>query len=141
MTVTSSSEDGLGSKMVVVVDDDPAVRRSTCALLKRRGYSVCAFESGDALLAAGPPRDAFAILMDVRMPGRSGLETLQELKSTIRTPVILISGNADRAVAADGVRLGAAAILEKPYSMHVLFDALSALGAGATETEQDGKAS
>jgi two-component system response regulator FixJ len=126
----------------VVVDDDPAVRESTAALLKVAGHDVHAFESGDALLEASVPPDTNVILLDVMMPGTSGLDTLRALtREGACTPIIVLTGHGDIPLAVEAMKLGAVEFLEKPYPMQILLDLVATVqadapGAASTDTQR-----
>jgi two-component system response regulator FixJ len=110
-------------RVVVVVEDDPAVRDSTTALLEVAGYIVHAFQSGDALLEAGLPPDTDVVLLDVMMPGMSGLETLRFLtRETAHPAIIMLTGHGDIPLAVEAMKLGAVEFLEKPYPMQNLLE-------------------
>jgi two-component system response regulator FixJ len=107
----------------VVVDDDPAVRDSTAVILEQAGHKVYAFESGAALVNAGVPCDTDVILLDLLMPGLSGLDTLRLLQAhPDLPPVIVLTGHGDVPSAVDAMKLGAAEFLEKPYPMRQLLE-------------------
>jgi two-component system response regulator FixJ len=107
-------------RFIAIVDDDDAVRLSTASLVQRAGHRVCTFPSGDAFLA-GLPEDLDCVLLDMRMPGRSGLDVLQVLSASDDAPsVLVVTGHGDIALAVEAMRLGAADFLEKPYVPEVL---------------------
>jgi two-component system response regulator FixJ len=111
-----------------VVDDDPAVRDSTTALLKVAGHDVHAFESGSALLETGVPPDADVILLDVMMPGLSGLETLRALTGeAVRSAIIMLTGHGDIPLAVEAMKLGAVEFIEKPYPVQSLLELVAAV--------------
>ena len=121
-------------RVVAIVDDDEAVRRSTAALLERAGYRVREFESGDAFLAAQFPGDSDCILLDLRMPGAGGLEILRILGSwETMPPVLVMTGHGAVQEAVQAMKLGAADFLEKPYPAEALLRVIDkALEAGPT---------
>jgi FixJ family two-component response regulator len=104
--------------VVHVVDDDEAVRDSMRWLLEANGFQVRAFESAEAFLAAGPPRDPIAcVLLDVRMPGLSGLALHDELiRRGSMMPVVFITGHGDVPMAVETMKKGAVDFLQKPFS-------------------------
>jgi two-component system response regulator FixJ len=119
-------------RIVVVVDDDLADRESTAALLKAAGHHVYAFESGDALLEAGPPPATNVILLDIMMPGMSGLDTLRALtRQGARPAIIVLTGHGDIPLAVEAMKLGAVEFLEKPYPMQNLLDLVATVEADA----------
>ncbi|HJR55362.1 MAG TPA: response regulator [Rhizomicrobium sp.] len=101
--------------IVYIVDDDDAVRDSTVWLLKAAGLGAVAFASAGAFLESFDPRRKAVILLDLHMPGMSGLELLELLQARrVRTPVIVISGRRDPQLDELVTRAGAIAILGKP---------------------------
>jgi FixJ family two-component response regulator len=101
--------------LVYIVDDDDAVRDSTFWLLKAAGIDAAAFPSAAAFLESFDSGRKAVILLDLHMPGMSGLELLELLQArAVRTPVIVISGRRDPQLDALLTQAGALAILGKP---------------------------
>lgn len=101
---------------VFVVDDDHAMRTSLQWLIESTGMSVQTFDSADAFLANYYPGRAGCLLLDVRMPGMSGLELQAYLeREGYRLPVIMITGHGDVAMAVKSMKSGAVDFIEKPF--------------------------
>jgi FixJ family two-component response regulator len=113
------SEDVLG--VVYVVDDDDAVRDSLQWLLEASRYRVIGFESAEKFLEGYDP-DAIAVaIIDVRMPGMSGLELQDELIARkVSYPVIFITGHGDVPMAVSTMKKGAVDFIEKPFDQAAL---------------------
>lgn len=106
---------------VIVIDDHESVRCSLRALLETADYQVKDYATAIAFLADGPPAPGACLIVDVRMPGMSGLELLKELrKRNIRIPLIVVTGHADILMAVQAMRAGALDFLEKPFDGDVL---------------------
>jgi len=119
-------------RLVLVVDDDHAVRDSTVMLLEQAGHRAIPFENGNALIEAGIPPDTDVILLDIMMPGLNGLETLRILKRERQLPpVIVLTGHGDIPLAVEAMKLGASEFLEKPYPMKSLLDLVAKLNRDA----------
>lgn len=102
--------------IVHIIDDDDAVRDSLSALLEGAGFSVCAYPSAAAFLDGIDKAPGGVVVTDVRMPGMSGLELLQRLRGRRpAVPVIVITGEADVAMAVEALKGGALEFIEKPY--------------------------
>jgi FixJ family two-component response regulator len=110
---------------VFVVDDDQAVRDSLCLLLKSLGLAAVAFGSAAEFLAAYDPDQPGCAVLDVRMPGMSGLELQHELnrRGTI-IPVIFITGHGDVPMAVEAMRHGAFEFLQKPFRDQAFIDCI-----------------
>lgn len=106
---------------VLVVDDDDALRRSLSLSLKERGFHVESFASPADFLAAANLDRHSCLLLDVRMPGMTGIE-LQDLllKQGIRIPIIFISAHGDIPMTVRAMRKGAVDFLVKPYSLDLM---------------------
>ncbi|TVQ90009.1 MAG: DNA-binding response regulator [Deltaproteobacteria bacterium] len=108
---------------VWIVDDDPEVRAATSALLRSVGFEVGTFASGEALLESQDLGEAAVILLDLRMEGLGGLETLSRLRERgSEHSVMVVTGRADVSSAVEAMRLGAADLIEKPFSPQVLIE-------------------
>jgi two-component system, LuxR family, response regulator FixJ len=106
---------------IFIVDDDPAVRDGLGAILSIKGYAVQTFESAEAFLAALPAVANACLLVDVRMPGMSGLDLHRELKRRgVALPVVVISGHGDIPMAVAALKAGVVDFLEKPFDTDVL---------------------
>ena len=102
---------------IFVVDDDDAVRDSLQLLLEANGYRVATFASGTAFLSDLPPSPVGCLLIDVRMPGLSGIEVQQELqRRQVALPSVVVTGHADVPLAVQAMKAGAADFIEKPYA-------------------------
>jgi two-component system response regulator FixJ len=103
--------------LILVVDDDQAVRDSTARLLNRAKYSTQTYDSGDRFLSSATPDDVCCVLLDIRMPGMDGLSVLRVLEERGEMPpVIVLTGHGDIPLAVEAMRLGASDFLEKPYA-------------------------
>jgi FixJ family two-component response regulator len=101
---------------IFVVDDDPAVRDMLSIVLGTAGYNVICFADGPALLAAARSRSPVCILLDINIPGRSGIDILKDLRSQqYAAPIFMISGVGDIAIAVDAIKSGALDFIEKPF--------------------------
>jgi FixJ family two-component response regulator len=101
---------------VHVVDDDEALRDSLAWMLEANGHAVVAHESGEAFLAACTPGMTGCVLLDVRMPGMSGLEVFEELgRRRCGLPVVFITGHGDVPMAVSALKQGAVDFVEKPF--------------------------
>jgi FixJ family two-component response regulator len=103
---------------VFIVDDDPAVREALCMVFALDGYRVGSFPDGATLLAAARARVPACILLDVQMPGLSGLDILKELNAeAYDAPIFVISGQGDIPMAVNAIKHGALDFIEKPFDM------------------------
>jgi len=111
---------------VLLVDDDPAVRRAVGGLLRDEGYRVEQAEGAAQAFAAlsGERPAPAAVVLDVRMPGETGLQLLARLPRPLPAPVIVLSGEASAGEAVEALRLGATDFVEKPPTAERLLTAL-----------------
>ena len=101
---------------IFVVDDDPAVRDTLSMVLSAGGYKVICFADGAALLAVARTRTPSCILLDVHIPGKSGLDILKELHGEdYPAPIFMISGQGDISMAVNAIKSGALDFIEKPF--------------------------
>ena len=113
--------------VVFVVDDDPSMRRSLEALLRSVGLDVRVFSSAQEFMQAERPDALGCLVLDVRLPGMSGLTFQQELpKAGVALPVIFITGHGDVPMTVRAMKAGAAEFLTKPFDDQVLLDAIHA---------------
>lgn len=104
------------SKVVYIVDDDPAIRDSLTMLLDVHGYDVVSFVDGEAFLQSDMAAITGPIMLDVRMPGRDGLQVLTEALAELpRLQIIMMSGHGDIAMAVRALKKGAIDFIEKPF--------------------------
>jgi FixJ family two-component response regulator len=113
--------------VVFVVDDDPSMRRSLEALLRSVGLDARLFSSAQEFMQAKRPDAPGCLVLDVRLPGMSGLAFQEELAKTgVAIPVIFISGHGDVPMTVRAMKAGAAEFLTKPFDDQVLLDAIHA---------------
>lgn len=108
---------------VYVVDDDPAMRDSLRWLLESVDFSVQVFDSATAFLDGYGGERPACLVLDVRMPGMSGLDLQDELvRRGVTIPMIMISAHGDVPVAVRALKSGAIDFIEKPFSDQLLLD-------------------
>ena len=115
------------SPLVSVVDDDESVRESLPDLLKEFGFAARAFSSGQAFLSSDSVDETRCLILDIAMPGMSGLDLQQELKRRGQViPIIFITGQKDEDIRKRASQQGAVKFLYKPFSDIALLDAVNA---------------
>ena len=113
--------------MVYVVDDDPAMRSSLRWLIESVGLTVRTCASAQEFLRTYAPGDPGCLVLDVRMPGMSGLDLQAELKARkVRIPILIITGYAEVPLAVRAMKAGAFEFIEKPFSDQTLLDRIRA---------------
>ena len=113
--------------VVYVVDDDPSMRRSLDTLLRSVGLDVQLLSSAHEFIKTERRDAPGCLVLDVRLPGMSGLAFQQELAKTgVALPVIFISGHGDVPMTVRAMKAGAAEFLTKPFDDQVLLDAIQA---------------
>lgn len=128
------------TKPVYLVDDDAAVRDAIGLLLLSHGYTVRVFESGEQFLATIQPQSEGVVVLDVRMPGLSGLDVFDRLREMDSELIVLfLSGHGDIPMAVQAVKNGAMDFLEKPCSDQQLREKIDdALGVAAGRGQSRG---
>ncbi len=111
--------------LVLVVEDDPDVRESLCDLLSSVKIPVKSYASATEFLDDFDPSTAGCVLLDVRMPGMSGLKLQDKLRRQgIDIPIIIITGHGDVPTALRAMKNGAVDFIEKPFQPQVLLDGI-----------------
>lgn len=112
--------------IIYIVDDDQAVRDGLTALLSVNGFALQTFDSAERFLAALDPNAAGCAILDIRMPGMSGLDLQGELKRRgIALPVIIITGHGEVPLAVAALKAGAVDFLEKPFDSDALLASIA----------------
>ncbi len=120
--------------LVHIVDDDDAVRDALLELLDSVGMKAIGFQSADLFLTEFNPSIAGCLVLDIRMPGMSGLELqkkLHEMDSTL--PIIFITGHADVPMAIEAMKYGAVEFIQKPFRDQELLDCINSAMKNARE--------
>ena len=108
---------------VFIVDDDEPVRGALRLLMKSVGHDAKTFASGDEFLDACRPGLSGCLILDIRMPGMSGLELQQKLyQQGVNIPIIFITGHGDVPMAVQAMKHGALEFLQKPFREQELID-------------------
>lgn len=111
---------------VFIVDDDVAVRQSLSLLIRSMSLAVEAFESAQDFLERGDRTRPGCLVLDIRMPGMSGLELQDELsRRGFVLPVIFITGHGDVAMAVRAMKHGAVDFIEKPFNDQLLLERIN----------------
>lgn len=111
--------------LILVVDDDPSVRKSLTRLLASADYAVEAFASAREFLARAPHEGPCCLVLDVRMPGLTGIELQEMLAATgRRMSIVFVTGHADVPMSVKAMKAGAVDLLTKPVDVDVLIAAI-----------------
>jgi FixJ family two-component response regulator len=111
--------------VIVVIDDDPEVREALGSLLRSVGLRARLFGSVTDFLQTGRPEGPATLVLDVRLPGRSGLDFQRELaEADIHLPIIFITGHGDIPMSVQAMKGGAIEFLTKPFREQDLLDAI-----------------
>ena len=125
MKPEARSDDEPSASIVFVVDDDEAMRESLCSLIRSAGLNVETFSSARAFLRQEVPAVPACLVLDVRMPGLSGLDLQNELADAKRQiPIIFITGHGSIPMTVRAMKAGALEFLTKPFSDQELLDAI-----------------
>jgi FixJ family two-component response regulator len=117
---------------VLVVDDDPSVREALSDLFQSVGLSVEVYASAQEFLQTRRPEGPCCLVLDVRLPGKSGLDFQHELNAAdVRLPIIFLTGHGDIPMSVRAMKAGAVEFLTKPFREQDLLDAVQ------TALEQD----
>lgn len=109
--MTSSAE------AIYIVDDDPAVRDALSVVFNLEGFEVETFSDGDAFIESASKTQPACVILDVHMPGRSGIDILKTLNAeNYPAPIFIISGQGDIPMAVEAIRNGAFDFIEKPFT-------------------------
>ncbi len=112
---------------VHVIDDDPGMREGLEALFRSIGYPVRSFGSAAEFMSSGHASDSGCLVLDVRLPGISGLDFQAQLATAgITMPVVLMTGHGDIPMSVQGMKAGAVDFLPKPFREQDMLDAVSA---------------
>jgi FixJ family two-component response regulator len=107
------------------VDDDPAINEAVAELVELIGLKVSTYTSATDFLEDFQPRGPACLVLDIRMPGMSGLELQRKLADDQRSlPVVVITGHGDVRMAVEAMKLGAVEFLEKPFRAQELCDSI-----------------
>jgi FixJ family two-component response regulator len=111
--------------IVFIVDDDPLYRTSSERLVRSVGFDVQSFESARGFLSSRRPNVPSCLILDVRLPGLSGLDLQRELtEAGVHIPIIFVTGYGDIPMSVQAIKAGAVEFLTKPFRDQVLLDAI-----------------
>lgn len=129
--------------LIYIVDDDPAVRDALSVIFDLEGFSVSSYDSGDAFLDAARRQPPACVILDVHMPGRSGLDILKTLNADhYPAPIFIISGQGDIPMAVNAIKFGAFDFIEKPFDADTVVQRVrEAIEAGERRREDGSKPS
>ncbi len=125
MSVAPDTKSAQNSPVVLVVDDDAAVREALSSLIRSVGSRVETFSSAADFLRSKPPDAPSCLVLDVRLPGLSGIDLQRELAAAHRRiPIIFITGYGDIPMSVRAMKSGAVEFLTKPFRDQDLLDAI-----------------
>ena len=121
------SQTNTSSKEIFVVDDDPMVSELLDMVFSSEGYRVSTFNDGESFSAVARQRAPACIILDVCMPGRSGLDVLKDIDAhNYAAPIVIMSGKASIPMAVEAVKSGAFDIIEKPFTPDTIVELVRA---------------
>ncbi|MBB3455971.1 FixJ family two-component response regulator [Rhizobium sp. BK313] len=110
---------------IIVIDDDPAIREALGSLLRSVGFDVILLASVGDFLKSGRPDTPTCLVLDVRLPGQSGLDFQRELsRGNIQLPIVFVTGHGDIPMSVQAMKGGAIEFLTKPFRDQDLLDAV-----------------
>lgn len=113
--------------LISIVDDDDSLRRSLGNLLRSLGFRVQEFASAQAFIGAQNARETACLILDVRMPGMTGLDLQRHIAASgWRVPIVFITSHADDDARTRALAAGAVAFLSKPFREKEILDAINA---------------
>jgi FixJ family two-component response regulator len=116
-----------GVPLIAIVDDDDALQTSLDDLIRSVGFLTQGFSSAEAFLSSNHVHDTACLILDMRMPGMSGLELQRQLGAAKRSiPIIFITAHADDDARARALTAGAVDVLYKPFREEALLNAIDA---------------
>ena len=111
---------------IAIVDDDASVRKALSRLLRSHGFDTVTHDSGREFLDSATLHDVECLLLDMHMPGMSGIEVLEEVRvAATKLPVVLMTGRYDVDFAQRSLDAGASAFLRKPFDEVGLLEAIN----------------
>jgi len=117
------------NRLISVVDDDRSICRMLARIIKLAGFDVEAFTSAEAYLDSGRVAESDCLILDVDLPGMSGIELQQRLNGFSKPiPIIFVSGKMDAEIRERVLEAGAVGIFNKPFNIHSLITAIHAVG-------------
>ncbi len=117
------------TKEIFILDDEADVRETLCVILAAGGYNPVCFADETSLMETMRRRCPSGVLLDVNLPGRSGLDILKDL-AAFRAPVLMISGQGDIPTAVAAIKDGAIDFIQKPFKSQEILDRLGKIVAG-----------
>ncbi len=117
----------MSAPRILVVDDEPAIRRTLRANLVARGYDVTAVETGEEALAAALSHAYDLVILDLMLPGLSGLDVCRDLRARSAVPILVLSARGEERAKVRALDLGADDYLTKPFGMDELLARVRAL--------------
>ena len=113
------------SPLIAIVDDDASIRDALTSLLRAVGWRAEGFATAEAFLQSGQVHTTACLLLDVRLPGSSGLELQRQLRSSqALIPIIFITAHGNDAMRAQALQAGAVAFFVKPFNDTALLEAI-----------------
>jgi FixJ family two-component response regulator len=115
------------NETIFVVDDDSSVRTAVKRLIRSLGFTVETFDSAQAFLNHEPHDGPACLVLDIRMPGTSGIQLQEQLaKADVQIPIIFITGHGNIPMSVKAMKAGAVDFIEKPFEDQKLIDAIQA---------------
>ena len=112
--------------VIAIVDDDGPLREALCSVMRAAGFSTRAFASAEEFLESDATQDTACLILDVRLPGMSGIELQRKLSAGSEVPIIFVTAHGDASLRESLMKAGAAGFMNKPVRSAALLKEIHA---------------
>lgn len=112
--------------VIAIIDDDGPLREALCSVMRAAGFSTRSFASAEEFLESGSAEGTACLILDVRLPGMSGIELQRKLSADSEVPIIFVTAHGDASLRESLIKAGAAGFMNKPVRSAALLKEINA---------------